>query len=94
MKQAEALIPSEIPLDYLKGVAFISEASLQEGERLWGNSTHPPFRIDKTLFHDGFPYVDTAILTSTEVTEDNVGVANFEKQWHFVVPTDSTITLG
>jgi hypothetical protein len=92
-KQAEALIPNEIPLDYIKAVAFISDASLKEGERLWGDITRPPFTVNRTLFHDGFPYVDTAVLTSAEITKDNVKVTNFDHSQHFSRPANPVITL-
>ena len=47
--QAEALVLDCIQFDYIKEITFVSQASLQEAERLWGNYPHPPFHY-RTLF--------------------------------------------
>lgn len=91
--QAEVLVPDEIPLDYIESIAFISKASLEEGERLWGNKRHHPFEVDKDLFHQGFPYVADALLTSQEVSKDNVGKTEFINGREFIVERDSKVTL-
>ncbi|MCI0602503.1 DUF4433 domain-containing protein [bacterium] len=69
--QAECLIPSEIPFANIQGVYFMSQASLEEGKRLWGNRTHPTFTVDEKLFHRGFPHAKRFLLTSQEITKDN-----------------------
>jgi len=91
--QAEVLVPDGIPLDYIESIAFISRASLEEGERLWGNKRHPLFKVDRDLFHDGFPYVADALLTSREVNKDNVGTTEFINRHEFVLEQDSRATL-
>lgn len=73
--QAEVLIPTEISLGHIRQIVFISEASLQEGERLWGSKVHPSFKVDENLFHKGFPFVEKCILTSQRVTKDNCAVS-------------------
>ena len=91
--QAEVLVPDEIPLDYIEGIAFITKASLEEGERLWGNKRHPPFKVDMDLFHKGFPYVEDALLTSQEVNKDNVESTEFSNKREFTVELGSRVTL-
>ncbi len=91
--QAEVLVPDEIPLDYIEGITFISRASLEEGERLWGNKRHPPFEVDRGLFHEGFPYVEGALLTSQEVNKDNVGITEFINRREFIAERNSKVTL-
>jgi len=91
--QAEILVPDEIPLDYIESIAFISKASLEEGERLWVNKKHPPFKVDRDLFHEGFSCVKDALLTAQDVNEDNVGTTEFINRREFTVERDSRITL-
>ena len=91
--QAEVLVPDEISLDYIESIAFISKASLEEGERIWGNGSHPPFKVDTDLFHEGFPYVKDALLTSQEVNKDNVGITKFISEYEFIVERDLSVTL-
>lgn len=91
--QAEVLVSDEIPLDYIEGITFISRASLEEGERLWGNKKHPPFEVGRGLFHEGFPYVEDALLTSQEVNKDNVGTTEFINRHEFILEQDSRATL-
>jgi len=59
--QAECLVPDEIPLEYIKFIVFISEASKKEGERLWesGKSQNPnypqhqpEFKVNERYFYD------------------------------------------
>lgn len=91
-KQAEILVPQKIGIDMIESIAFISEASLKEGERLWGYSLpKPKFKIDRSLFHEGFPYVETAILTSREVSREEVSSITFKHENKFNV--DQKITL-
>ena len=79
--QAEILVPDYVALDLVTEVVFVSPASLQEGERLWGNSQHPPFRVDAGHFADlpshsrptlGFPNLVDLILTFDQVDKSNV----------------------
>lgn len=70
--QAEVLVPHEIPLQYIKEIAFISEGSLKEGEYLWGDIPHPPFRVVKGFFSWGIPYLESAVLTDEEVDRDKL----------------------
>ncbi|MDI6714153.1 MAG: DarT ssDNA thymidine ADP-ribosyltransferase family protein [Thermodesulfovibrio sp.] len=93
-KQAEILIPDEISLDYVKGVAFISEASRKEGERLWGDKPHPPFIINKTLFHEGFPVVNSAILTSYNISKGNVTLQKFDHENTFKLGQKITLLVS
>jgi hypothetical protein len=91
--QAEVLVPDEIPLDYIKSIAFISKASLGEGERLWGNWRCPPFEVDTDLFSKGFPCVEDALLTSQEVSKDNIETTEFINRREFIMERDSKVTL-
>jgi hypothetical protein len=78
--QAEVLVPDRIPLNNVKRVVFISEASVAEGERLWGSSEHPPFEVAPRYFTQGlrgkdylpFVYIDRIILTDERITQENV----------------------
>lgn len=91
--QAEVLVSDKIPVDYIESIAFISKASLEEGERLWGNKKHPPFKVNRDLFHGGFAYVEDAILTLQEVNKDNVGTTNFADEHEFIIGRASRATL-
>ena len=81
--QAECLVPKEVPIDYVEAINFISEASLKDGKRLWGNKPHPPFKINKSFFHEGFPVLDSVILTSSDISKDNVNSQPFEHEDKF-----------
>ncbi|PIZ18565.1 MAG: hypothetical protein COY50_14695 [Deltaproteobacteria bacterium CG_4_10_14_0_8_um_filter_43_12] len=83
--QAECLTPQEVSIDKILSINFISKASLEEGNRLWGNKPHPPFKIDKRLFHDGFPVVNSATLTSSNVSKDNINSEHFKHEDNFLV---------
>lgn len=91
--QAECLVPDEIPLKYIKAISFISEASLREGERIWGNAKHPSFNVNEELFYTGFPFVYNFFLTSSEVTKHNVNSIQFEDEREFSQKRDSSVTL-
>lgn len=78
--QAELLVPTQLPMTMVQEVAFVSRASLEEGERLWGATPHPPFTVRPALFSDwpggtaesiSFAHVETVLLTSDSVTVDN-----------------------
>lgn len=79
--QAEVLVPDQIPWDYVRSIAFVSQTSLDLGKRMWGCTNHPPFTVNKELFLDtpdvsdtlcGFPYISEVILTNSNVSKDNV----------------------
>lgn len=91
--QAECLAPDGIPLEYVKAISFISKASFKEGIRLWGEKDHPPFNVNKRLFHTGFPLVDDFLLTPEEVTKDNVHSKSFNDANEFDQRNNSKITL-
>lgn len=78
--QAELLAPAQVPMALVQEVAFVSRASLEEGERLWGARPHPPFTVRPTLFSDwpggtvesiGFAHVEIILLTPDSVTMEN-----------------------
>jgi hypothetical protein len=76
--QAEILIPEALPLAYVKEIVFVSDASLAEAERLWGASSHPPFRVDAEMFSDmpgsltfSFAFMKQFILTADQIDENN-----------------------
>ncbi|WP_176728926.1 DarT ssDNA thymidine ADP-ribosyltransferase family protein [Thermogemmatispora onikobensis] len=65
--QAEVLIPWQVPLRFVQRIAFVSQANVEEAQRLCYRLTHPPFEVDKRLFTDSrgeppenihFPYVE------------------------------------
>jgi len=91
--QAECLIPNEIPITYIKGIVFISEASLREGTRLWGNVDHPLFSIEKNLFSTDLALVNSFTLTSQNVTKDNVDSIRFQDEECFSKELCSKVTL-
>jgi hypothetical protein len=79
--QAEVLVPHKIPLEFISKVAFVSEASKIEGERLWGHANCPNFAVDKEIFTNspqnlhhpcGFPFVSKVMLTDSLVDRSNV----------------------
>jgi hypothetical protein len=86
--QAEVLIPGQVPLADVKEVAFVSEASLNEGVRLWGRLPRPPFRVEPGLFADypgqrtlafNFPFLQKVVLTSDMVSPENAEAARQHK---------------
>jgi len=91
--QAECLVPNEIPLKYVQSISFISKASLKEGERIWKNIDHPSFNVNESLFYSGFPIVYDFLLTSKEVTGENVKSQKFEDSRVFFKKQDLQVTL-
>ena len=78
--QAELLVPNKVPMTLVQEVAFVSVASLEEGERLWGAAPHPPFTVRPALFSDwpggasesiAFAHVESVVLTGEIVTAQN-----------------------
>ncbi|MEQ8169001.1 MAG: DUF4433 domain-containing protein [Candidatus Eremiobacterota bacterium] len=58
-KQAEALIPDMLPLQYLMGICFRCEAEMKEGERLLGDSLKKyNYRVFPDMFHRHRAYVE------------------------------------
>ncbi len=98
--QAEVLVPDCVPLGQVTQVAFISKASLREGDRLWGQGAHPPFVVNGDVFRDlkdyrmqlTCPHVTDAYLTSDEVSKDNCGQTRGHKRV-FVNGLDGSVTL-
>jgi hypothetical protein len=79
--QAEILVPDRIPLNYVSEVVFVSKASLEDAERLWGPQPHPPFRVASTYFSDtpgarttalNFAHAVEILLTDLPVDKSNV----------------------
>ncbi|MEW6376636.1 MAG: DarT ssDNA thymidine ADP-ribosyltransferase family protein, partial [Thermodesulfobacteriota bacterium] len=91
--QAECLVPDQIPLKYVKGISFISEASLREGQRLWGEANHPTFRVERDLFSIGFALVNDFKLTSQQITNENVGTLQLQDERNFSKRLCSRVTL-
>lgn len=87
--QAECLIPESIPLSNIHEVCFMSQASLKEGERLWGNMSRPQFRVDESLFHRGFPLVKDFILTENSIDKNNCSSSHQDTR----VVTSERVTL-
>src|SRR5439155_9247240 len=87
--QAEVLVPGQVPLAEVREVAFVSEASLNEGIRLWGQSERPPFQTDPKFFADypsrpvlvfNFPFLQKVVLTDEMVDRENAEVAREHKE--------------
>jgi len=77
--QAEVLVPNRIDLRWVAKIVFVSNASLQEAERLWGNNPHPPFEVERQCFCDtpsskipSFSFLSKIILTDDHVDESNI----------------------
>lgn len=81
--QAECLIPQKVSIENILSINFISKASLEEGSRLWGKTPYPQFKVDESLFHESFPVVTSAILTSSNISKDNVN-SEFEHMDSFL----------
>jgi ssDNA thymidine ADP-ribosyltransferase, DarT len=84
--QAEILIPEALPLAYVREIVFVSEASLQEAERLWGNTAHPTFRVSPQMFSNdpgaltfNFAFMKQCILTDVEIDENNANQAHVSR---------------
>lgn len=92
--QAECLIPAEVSINDILSIVFISKASLEEGKRLWGNRPHSFFKVNKNLFHEGFPVVNSAILTSYNVSKDNVSSQIFEHEDTFELGQKITLLVS
>jgi len=86
--QAEVLIPSFVPFEYVAEVGFVSQASLKHAERLCGSLQHPTFSVTPRLFTDsqrasqetiGFPYVRNFILSNTKVDRNMLYLSHNQK---------------
>ncbi|MBM4329944.1 MAG: DUF4433 domain-containing protein [Deltaproteobacteria bacterium] len=91
--QAECLVPDGIPIEHIKEITFISQASQKEGIRLWRKRGHPTFNIDKNLFSSGFPLVDDFKLTPEEITKEKVNATTFQDKTIFSKKSDNKITI-
>lgn len=74
--QAEILVPGTIALDHVLEIGFVSQASLEEAQRVWGNPSNASFTIQPQYYSDtpssvslNFPYVESILLTSREVNK-------------------------
>ncbi len=73
LSQAEVLAPEKIPMEFVSKVVFVSEASRNEGQRLWSTNTRPTFDISTIPFASypespnevGFSYVTDVRLTDS-----------------------------
>ena len=99
--QAEVLVPTQIPLACVTEVTFVSQASQEEAERLWGPARHPPFRVEPCHFADlphlpkpviGFPYVASVLLTDEIVDQSNYMLPRVHKS-AFHRQTNGRITV-
>lgn len=86
--QAELLVPSYIPLSYIRKVTFISRASLLHAERLCDSISHPPFVVEENLFTDsskapsgaiGFPFIDQLALSETKIDSNMLYLIGSQK---------------
>jgi hypothetical protein len=77
--QAEVLASERVAFEHMFDVNFVSEASRQEGLRLWGEDPPVPFLVRADLFRDSqhgglsFPYLSALTLTSSAVDADSAG---------------------
>lgn len=78
--QAEILVPHHADLSSVIEVGFVSKASLEDAERVWGNHPHPPFRVKPDYFSDrphsvtlSFPCLLEILLTDELVDKARVG---------------------
>ena len=83
LSQAEVLVPNRIPMDVVKRIVCVSEASKQEAIRLWGSHTLPRFEVDIKPFESmpgsryaGFSYVTDAWLEAGEQRGQRIAVSN------------------
>jgi hypothetical protein len=97
--QAEVLIPDRLDLRFVSEVGFLSDASLEEGRRLWGADVGPPFFVRPLLFSDtppslslSFPYLAKVMLTDEAVDKTTINRLRVEKK-HFRRATCDRITL-
>lgn len=80
--QAEVLVPQVIPLSSVMKVSFVSEASLEEGKRVWGDSTSPEFVVDKSPFKNNFnsfSQVEFPHIHRITITPDKINRSNCKK---------------
>lgn len=85
--QAEVLVSDRIGLEYVEKVAFISTASMEEAERLWGNQPHPIFAVEPHYFSDtphsvslSFPFLDRILLTDDSIDKATVNKSRTHKK--------------
>lgn len=91
-KQAEVLIPDMIPHQSISEIVFRSQASLDEGKRLWpAHIRRPKFILDPSLFNLHGSFVSDAFLTSERVSENTV--RSVERTHRFNRSTHQAVTL-
>ena len=78
--QAEILVPHHIPISMFKAIHFISNASKEYGELLWGKRCDL-FCVNPETFYDinrygrgsiQFPYVREVLISTKEIPEEKV----------------------
>jgi hypothetical protein len=99
--QAEALVPNQIPFEYIDEVAFVSQASRRYAELLVGSLGHPPFVTREVLFADGptgsqqtigYSHVVDCYVTDEKIMRENVALPRSHKT-QFVRSATPQITL-
>lgn len=77
--QAEVLVPRSVSINSIDQITFVSPASMQEAEKIWGKSDHPRFVVDTSPFANlpsaadqvGFSHIKEVILTYDEIDGTN-----------------------
>src|SRR5437667_8374190 len=86
--QAEVLVPGRISLTDVTEVVFVSQASMEEGVRLWGGRPHPSFRVEERFFANypraarpniNFPFLQRVVLTDDIVGKENASALRNHK---------------
>lgn len=84
--QAEVLVPDRVPLAQVIKVGFVSQASLEEARRIWGNGPGPRFVLRPRYFSDNptrisinFPRLGNVLLTDVSIDGSSVGQAREAK---------------
>lgn len=86
--QAEVLIPTQIPFEYVHEIAFVSKASMMHAEVLCQTLSHPKFVVEEKLFADSqwaskdsisFPYVVEFVATDTNVDKSVLYLSHLSK---------------
>jgi len=76
--QAEVMVPDCVGTESIRRVTFVSNASLKEGIRRWGDARRPKFEVDRAPFADhpkslrniDFSHISEVFLLDTELTKE------------------------
>jgi hypothetical protein len=84
-KQAEVLVPEQVPISRFTAIVFRSESSRLEASRVCGNSPalQNLFQVDDRLFILPSAYAKSHVLTTGAVTKDAVQDTHFRHQTTF-----------